>query len=119
MPSDDLEITNCKLFVLKNSSQLAFSAILGMNVLKKVQLRVGHQDNILQINQLNFAINTLQISVTPSGNIPGLVLTRSVYLYPGETHQIAKVARFNQTEDTSALNSIRTFPRLEDNQVLV
>ena len=119
LPSDNLEITNCKMFILKNSAQLAFSAILGMNVLKKVQLRVGHQDNILQINRMNCTMNVLEIKVTPSGNIPGLTLENDIYLWPGETHRIAKVKVYNQTDDTPALNFIRTVPRLEDNQIQV
>lgn len=122
MPNSDIEITNVALLILNDTSSMAYSAIIGMDVLRHIQLRIGKNDNIVQLNKIfrsNKNMNEVQpldFSIQPSRNC--LITTKDIYLYPGEKLRVSMVKIWPPDNDISS-TEIRTVPKLEDNKIMV
>ena len=115
LQDEEIEISNCEFLILEKSSHMAFNAIIGMNVLSKIQLRIGRSENIVQINKILKKPRVLEFDIAPKNN--GIILTEDVYLYQNETHKWVQ----SQTWPERGLNmqNLRTIPKLEDNHVIV
>jgi hypothetical protein len=88
MPNSDIEITYVTLLILNDTASMAYSAIIGMDTLRHIQLRIGKNDNIVQLNKIlrmnkkGKEVQSLDFNIPPTKNC--LVTTNDTYLYPGQ-----------------------------------
>lgn len=101
---------------------MAYSAIIGMDILRHIQLRKGKNDNIVQLNKIlrmdktGKEVQSLDFNIPPTKNC--LVTTKDTYLYPGQKLCVLMVKLWLLSEENPT-GQIRTVPKLEDNKITV
>ena len=122
MPNSDIEITYVTLLILNDTASMAYSAIIGMDTLRHIQLRIGKNDNIVQLNKIlrmnkkGKEVQSLDFNIPPTKNC--LVTTNDTYLYPGQKLCVLMV-KFWPTSDENSSGQIRTVPKLENNMITI
>ena len=115
LQDEEIEISNCEFLILEKSSHMAFNAIIGMNILSKIQLRIGRSENIVQINKISKNSKTLEFDIKPKNN--GIILMEDTYLHQRETHKWVHAQTWPRRGLT--MTNLRTIPKLDDNHVII